>query len=92
MKDYSRHHLIPKSRDWSWHKDNLIFIHNTKHKALHLLYGNNTPLEIQRVMLETYKKTLSPDTYHIVDEALKKVEWIMESYNPNCYYASEYPR
>ena len=38
--NYSLHHILPKSRDWSNEWSNLEMIKNTTHRAIHTLFTN----------------------------------------------------
>jgi hypothetical protein len=38
--NYSVHHILPKSRDWSSNDRNIELIKNTTHRAIHTLFAN----------------------------------------------------
>ena len=39
-KNYSVHHILPKSRGWTSEDDNVELIKNTQHRAIHTLFAN----------------------------------------------------
>ena len=43
--NYSVHHILPKSRDWSSSDRNLELLKNTTHRAIHTLFSNQTIAE-----------------------------------------------
>lgn len=50
-KFYDRHHILPKSKNWSNNSNNLVSIDKRKHNALHMLFDNRTPAEqIERIL------------------------------------------
>lgn len=60
--ELTRHHIIPRSKGGSDHKDNILFIPFVFHHAWHLLFGNATPEEA----IEMIKKYWSrPNDYWI---------------------------
>lgn len=43
--NYSVHHILPKSRDWSSNDRNVELLKNTTHRAIHTLFSNQTIAE-----------------------------------------------
>ena len=43
--NYSVHHILPKSRDWSSNDRNIELLKNTTHRAIHTLFSNQTIAE-----------------------------------------------
>ena len=37
---YSEHHILPKSREWSSNEHNLLYIKESTHRAIHTLFQN----------------------------------------------------
>jgi len=83
----TRHHLIAKSRGWSYNKDNLILLPRNIHDCVHFLFGNDLPLEVIRWITDRYKRVFDPYVYQSLDKAIVEVEWRVEAYNPKCYNA-----
>jgi len=48
---YSNHHILPRSKNWSNNKNNIVKLENRRHNALHMLFENKTPREqIERIL------------------------------------------
>ena len=41
----STHHIIPKSKSGTNNPDNLLEMRDNAHRALHILFSNDTPVE-----------------------------------------------
>jgi hypothetical protein len=39
-KNYSVHHILPRSRDWTSNDANIELLRNTTHRAIHTLFAN----------------------------------------------------
>lgn len=51
----TRHHIVPRSKGWSWEKENIKRLKTKTHEALHILFSNDTPQEqIQRLIQLNY--------------------------------------
>jgi hypothetical protein len=49
--DSSRHHIVPRSRDGSDDKNNIVRLEDTYHRAFHRIFQNMAPDEqIERVL------------------------------------------
>lgn len=69
--NYSRHHVLPKSRGGNGEEDNLLHLKNSKHRAIHTLYDNQIIAEQLITTLELNEKALRPDV----------IEWLIETLN-----------
>jgi len=50
-KIYDIHHVVPRSRDGSNAPDNKVRLDQRVHRALHMIFANQTPIEqIQRII------------------------------------------
>lgn len=85
MEKMTRHHLLAKDLGGSWHTDNLMLLPRLEHTAVHLLFGNDPPLQIIRRVTEGCKSVLDPQVYNMMNGVLVQVEHIAEAYNPHCY-------
>lgn len=76
MKDKTMdyHHRLPESRGWRRHYDNMLHMNKHKHRALHVLYDNSTPLEIVDQTIEMLVQTTwKPELVQYVSERIKEV-------------------
>jgi len=85
MEKLTRHHVIAKSKGWSYSKDNLILLPRNIHDSVHLLFDTDLPLEIIRWITDRYRRVFDPYVYYKLDTTLNEVEWKIEAYNPKCY-------
>lgn len=58
---YSIHHLLPKSRGGNSEEDNLEYIKNSKHRALHTLFDNKIIAEQLLTTINISAKALRED-------------------------------
>lgn len=58
VKDYSptKHHVIPSSRGGSSKLENIASVPHIKHQDYHTLFGNRTPPEIIKYLVDDYWK------------------------------------
>lgn len=83
----TRHHKIPDSLNWSRHFDNLLKIHDFKHRALHILYDikwlPTMPAEQILQHLEMMWAVFIPE----VKQDIKTIiEWYWKDiYNEKCF-------
>ncbi len=66
---YSRHHILPKSRFWSSEPVNMEILKNTTHRALHTLFQNQMIAEQLITTVELSEKALREDVR----------EWLLET-------------
>lgn len=85
MEKLTRHHQIAQQHWGSWHPDNLMLLPRTEHSAVHLLFGNDPPLQIIRRVTEWVRSILDPQVYQMMNWVLVQVENVVEAYNPHCY-------
>ena len=54
-KNYpSRHHIIPRSRGGNSSHENLAVVNSVAHNKYHILFGNKTPDEIIRNLVDYF--------------------------------------
>lgn len=58
---YSKHHILPKSRFWSSDTVNMEILKNTTHRALHTLFQNQMIAEQLITTVELSGKALRED-------------------------------
>jgi hypothetical protein len=58
---YSIHHLLPKSRGGNSEEDNLEYIKNSKHRAIHTLFDNKIIAEQLLTTIDISAKALRED-------------------------------
>ena len=83
-KGVNRHHKIAKSEWGSNHPDNIELMEVIKHRALHILFLNDKPIE----QLQT---SLNINTSVLIQDCRKEIETVLEfwknqgreAYNPN---------
>lgn len=66
---YSKHHILPKSRFWSSDTVNMEILKNTTHRALHTLFQNQMIAEQLITTVELSEKALREDIR----------EWLLET-------------
>ena len=50
-RDFSKHHIVPRSVLWTNAKTNLVKLHHKYHVAFHQVFNNMPPhLQIERIM------------------------------------------
>lgn len=76
------HHLLPKTRWWTNHKDNLKEMHVSAHRALHKLFWVLTPVEQQLFLALRLNETVLTKRFQseLADLLLDETE------NPDYYY------
>jgi hypothetical protein len=74
MEKLTRHHSIAQSIGGSWDPANLVLLPWTQHRAKHILFGNDLPIEVIRTELEVAKTTLHGDVYNMINGVLRQVE------------------
>ena len=68
---YSRHHIVPTSRNGSSINENIICIDNRRHQALHMLFDNKTPAEQIRKILDISSTALTEQFIYTVRDILR---------------------
>ena len=86
---YNRHHLIPRSREWTSHESNVIKIPVSEHIKLHSYFWNATPVEqICKILLlneKVWSENFKSDLISVLDNYLNKYyekkshKWIIRS-------------
>ncbi len=82
---YSKHHILPKSRFWSSESCNLEMLKNTTHRALHTLFQNQMIAEQLITTVELSEKALRED----VREWLIDVLTSKNIHDPYTWYRDE---
>ena len=59
--NYSMHHILPKSRDWSSNDRNVELLRNTTHRAIHTLFSNQMIAEQLLTTIDISAKALRED-------------------------------
>lgn len=73
---YSVHHILPRSRGGNGEEDNLIYIKNSKHRAIHTLFENQMIAEQLLTTIDFSAKALREDVK----------EWLVETLNSRDIY------
>lgn len=73
---YSKHHILPKSRFWSSEPVNMEILKNTTHRALHTLFQNQMIAEQLITTVELSEKALREDIR----------EWLLETLSSRNIY------
>lgn len=74
----TRHHIVPKSRNWSNEPQNILKIKRNMHTAFHMLFENDTPDEQLIRLLSLNSKVLRWEYKHQIKE-------IIENWWNDCY-------
>lgn len=82
---YSRHHILPKSRFWSSEPINIEILKNTAHRALHTLFQNQMIAEQLITTVELSEKALKED----VRERLLETLTSKNIHDPYTWYKDE---
>lgn len=68
-KTFSKHHILPKSKDGANNDDNIILLPDTTHRAIHTLFDNKMIAEQLIRTLDISKQAMREDV----------VEWLIET-------------
>lgn len=68
---YSKHHILPKSRFWSSEPVNMEILKNSTHRALHTLFQNQIIAEQLLTTIDISAKALREDVK----------QWLIETLN-----------
>jgi len=80
----TRHHIMPSSRWWGMHKDNIKHIKWVQHRALHTLFSNQTPVEQLKTLV------LNINTTALTNEFKNDIMYILEYEDDKDYYYKEW--
>lgn len=83
--ELTRHHIIAKERGWTFDHKNIVLLTRKTHDCVHALLWNDLPFEVLRWILDKYKTSIDSDAYQLVNWVLRKVEWTIDAYNPDCF-------
>lgn len=72
--NYSLHHILPKSRDWSNEWSNLEMIKNTTHRAIHTLFTNQMIGEQLITTVSLSEKALREDVRRWLIDTLTSLD------------------
>ena len=67
---YSKHHILPKSRYWSSESCNIEILKNSTHRALHTLFQNQMIAEQLITTVELSERALKEDVKERLLEVL----------------------
>ena len=89
MKHYqpiTQHHILCQSFWGNSHTNNLVWLRENIHQAIHTIFQDDTPIMRLRRLLETDKRVMIPSVYLTISNTLKRFEWIVEptSYEEWC--------
>jgi len=71
MKDrYSRHHLLPRSMNWSNEPENIVVLKENTHRAIHTLFANKMIAEQLLTTVDISSKALREDVRQWLIETL----------------------
>ena len=81
---YSLHHILPKSKGGSSDDNNLEYIKNTKHRAIHTLFENKMIAEQLLTTIDISAKALREDVRRWLIDTLtiRDIEDPYERYKP----------
>lgn len=82
-REESKHHKIARSLRGTHHESNIIILTEVQHRAWHILYKNELPIETLNSNFEMNKSTLIEECRQDIEELLKF--WKKEgkdAYNP----------
>ena len=83
---YSLHHILPKSKGGSGDDNNLEYIKNTKHRAIHTLFENKMIAEQLLATIDINAKALREDVRRRLIDTLtiRDIEDPYERYKDDC--------
>jgi len=80
----NEHHKINKCRGWTNKSPNVERILVDTHRALHKVFGNETPAECLETMIKFFGDVLAPAFRKDLLDVLSKHKWM--EHNAECYY------
>jgi len=85
-REFSMHHKFPKCAGWSNHPDNLLYIQDIKHRAMHTLFDNHgiatMPHEQLNKFMDMMWETIIWEFKHDI-KTIIEMYW-NDIYNSNC--------
>lgn len=60
--DESKHHLIPRSKWWTNDKRNIVALKDKYHRAFHIVFWNDTPVEQIKRIVKLNQTVLTDET------------------------------
>ena len=82
---FSKHHILPKSRFWNSEPINIEILKNSTHRALHTLFQNQMIAEQLITTVELSEKSLRDD----VRERLLEILTSKNIHDPYTWYKDE---
>lgn len=70
----NRHHIIPRSRMWIDWEQNMKKLYYTLHMSYHRVFGNWTPIEAIRQLMNINKKVLTKEIQQSIYDILNSQE------------------
>ena len=84
----TKHHIIPKSKHWTSHINNIARIKDMKHRAFHMVFDNQTPAEqlgtIVDITWKAFNKVFADDIMSVINDYDEE-----EIYNEKCIKMEE---
>ena len=86
------HHKLTQAFWWNSMPQNIVMLRENVHQALHTIFGQDTPIQRLRRLIEVDKTTLHPDVYKEIDKVLARYEWAMEIqiYDPRIFNSDKF--
>lgn len=81
------HHKITQEYWGNSLPPNIVMLRENVHRAVHTIFGSQTPIQVIRSTLEMWASTLHPDVYAVLSNTLSRFEWAMEikAYDPRLF-------
>lgn len=84
QKDFSRHHIVPRSREGSNYYNNVVKLVHWVHVAFHTLFDNKTPVEqIERLLSINWTaltEDFKQDVSRILQDARSDSDYIYKNW------------
>lgn len=90
MKKLTRHHEVPRSRNWSNEKENIKILDEKSHDNRHRAHSNETPVEQIFKVLSINTSCLNVDFKRSLVEVIKFFKW--NYYKENCILGDPHDR
>lgn len=74
----TQHHIVCQAWGWRTVPNNIVWLRQNIHQAVHTVFQDDTPIQRLRRILESDKISLSPATYLAISNTLKRYEWVIE--------------
>ena len=81
----TKHHLLPRSKEWIDNYDNILMLQESTHRALHKLFHNATPVEQMKKLVNLNAKILSAEFRYEINRLLEfwEDEWAYKDWIKN---------